>query len=133
MNGRAAYLDASAVVKLVVAESESGALRNYLVRWPTRASSALTRTEVIRALHRAGYDSRVAAARRLFHTLHLIRLDEPLLDHAADLPPRELRSLDAVHVASALALGSELGVLLTYDVRLAEAAKANGLHVEAPR
>ena len=132
MNGRTAYLDTSAFVKLVVAEPESSALRRYLVGWPQRVSAALIRTEAVRALRRAGYEHRVGAARRLLGGMTLIRLDEPLLDRAAELDPREMRSLDAVHLATALAIGSDLGVVVTYDARLADAANQLGLTVSAP-
>jgi uncharacterized protein len=132
MNGRAAYLDTSAFVKLVVPEPESAALRRFLMRWPERASATLLRTETVRALRRSGHDNRVGVARRLFSAIRLVRIDEPLLDRAGDLDPRELRSLDAIHLAAALAIGPDLGVLLTYDDRLAEAARQRGLVVQSP-
>ncbi len=133
MNGKTAYLDTSAFLKLVVAEAESAALRRFLLRWPERSSTALLRTEAVRALRRSGYDARVGGARRLLRTMRLIRLDEPLLDRAGDLDPRELRSLDAVHLAAALTVGSDLGILVTYDERLGEAARERGLAVGSPR
>lgn len=133
MNGRAAYLDTSAFLKLVVLEPESAALRRFLMRWPERASATLLRTEAVRALRRSGHDGRLGAARRLFTGMRLVRLDEPLLDRAGDLDPRELRSLDAIHLAAALAIGSDLGVLLTYDERLGDAARQRGLPVQSPR
>ena len=80
MSGSVAYLDTSAFVKLLVAEPESAALRNRLRRWPQRASATLLRTETIRALRRTGNSDLVGPARRLFTTLHLVRIDEPLLD-----------------------------------------------------
>jgi len=132
MNGKAAYLDTSAFLKLIVAERESGALRQFLLRWPERTSAILLRTEAVRALRRAGYDSQVGAARRLLGSMRLIRLDEPLLDRASELEPREMRSLDAVHLAAALTIGSDLGVLVTYDERLAGAARKRGLTVSSP-
>jgi predicted nucleic acid-binding protein len=132
MNGRVAYLDTSAFVKLVVVEPESRSLRRFLSRWPERTSATLLRTEAVRALRRSGHDARVGAARRLFGGMRLLRIDEPLLDRAADLDPRDLRSLDAVHLAAALAVGTDLGVLLTYDARLGDAARARGLVVESP-
>lgn len=132
MNGKAAYLDTSAFVKLVVAEPESRPLRMRLRRWPERASATLLRTETVRALRRSGHDHLVGQARRLFAAVHLIRLDEPLLDRAGDLGPAPLRSLDAVHLAAALSIGPDLGALFTYDVRLMEAARAQGLDVESP-
>lgn len=132
MNGSVAYLDTSAFVKLIVAEHESGALRTRLRRWPDRASATLLRTETVRALRRSGNDHLVGHARRLFAAVHLIRVDEPLLDRAGELGPTELRSLDAIHLAAALSIGADLGVVVTYDSRLREAAIAQGLHVEAP-
>lgn len=132
MSGKAAYLDTSAFVKLIVAEPESVALRMRLRRWPDRASATLLRTETVRALRRSGNDHLVGAARRLFAAVYLVRLDEPLLDRAGDLGPAPLRSLDAVHLAAALAIGPDLGALFTYDARLMEAALAQGLDVESP-
>ncbi len=132
MNGKAAYLDTSAFLKLIVSERESGALRRFLLRWPERTSAILLRTEAIRALRRAGYDSHVGAARRLFGTMRLIRLDQPLLDRASELDPPEMRSLDAIHLGAALTIGSDLGVLVTYDERLADSARRRGLTVSSP-
>jgi uncharacterized protein len=68
----------------------------------------------------------------LFGTLRLIRLDEPLLDRAGDLEPVELSSLDAIHLAAALAMGPDLGAIFTYDDRLSRAALSLGLAVESP-
>jgi len=132
LNRRTAYLDTSAFLKLIVAEPESVGLRTSLGRWPYRASATLVRTETVRALRRSGNDHLVEYARRLFGAIHLIRLDEPLLDRAGDLGPGELRSLDAVHLAAALSIGPDLGVVLTYDVRLREAALSQGSEVESP-
>lgn len=132
MSARAAYLDTSAFVKLIVSEPESEALRERLKHWPERASATLLRTETVHALRRSGNESLVGSARRLMRTLLLIRLDEPLLDHAGDLGPAHLRSLDAVHLAAALSIGSDLGVLFTYDERLSAAANEHGLQVESP-
>lgn len=132
MTGRAAYLDTSAFVKLLVTEPESAALRTRLQRWPDRVLAALLRTQTVRALRRQGNDALIGKARRLFGGLVLIRMDEPLLDRAGDLGPAELRSLDAVHLAAALSIGPDLGVLLTYDIRLRDAAAAQGVDVESP-
>jgi hypothetical protein len=132
MNGGAAYLDTSAFVKLIVAEAESTALRSRLAHWPQRASAGLLHTEAILALRRSGNDHLVGSARRLFGGLRLIRIDEPLLDRAGDLQPQDLRSLDAIHLAAALAIGPDLGMVFTYDDRLRRAALALGLDVESP-
>ncbi len=132
MSASAAYLDTSAFVKLVVAEPESAALRSQIIRWPDRVSAALLRTESIRALRRSGHEHRVPDARRLMTGVHLIRLDDPLLERAADLSPASLRSLDALHLAAALTIGPDLGAFVTYDERLQDAALAQGLTVLAP-
>jgi predicted nucleic acid-binding protein len=130
--GAVAYLDTSAFVKLIVAEPESSALRRAITRWPQHASSTLLRTETIRALRRSGNTGQVPAARRLLRGVRMVRVDEPLLDRAADLEPGELRTLDAIHLASALEIGQDLGVMIAYDIRLKEAAQAYGLAVESP-
>ena len=74
-------------------------------RWPERASSALLRAETIWALRRSGNTRHIPAARRLLRAVAMVRIDEPLLDRAADLEPGELRTLDAIHLASALEIG----------------------------
>lgn len=132
MNGRVAYLDTSAFLKLVVVEPESAALHRFLTRWPGRASASLLRAEAIRALRGAGQGAHLGAARQLLGGISLVRLDEPLLDRAAELDRRDLRSLDAIHLAAALAIGRDLGAFLTYDERLAGAARWHGLAVQAP-
>ncbi|HUY24598.1 MAG TPA: type II toxin-antitoxin system VapC family toxin [Candidatus Saccharimonadales bacterium] len=132
MSGSTAYLDTSAFLKLLIREPESDALLRALVRWQDRASASLIRTEAIRAVRRAGQDAAIGPARRLLEGMFLVRLDEPLLDRAAELNPLGLRSLDAIHLAAALAVGPDLAVFLTYDSRLADAAGAVGLPVEAP-
>ncbi len=132
MNAKAAYLDTSAFVKLIVEEPESKALKEYLLSWPNRVSSTLLRTETTRALRHSGNDKLIGKSRRMFGAVHLIRLDETLLDRAGDLEPVESRSLDAIHLATALSISSDLGVLFTYDDRLGEAAVSQGLYVESP-
>jgi len=132
MSASVAYLDTSAFVKLIVAEPESAALGARLRRWPDRASATLLRTEAVRALRHSGKSQFIGDARRMFAAITLIRLDEPLLDRAGDLGPGDLRSPDAIHLAAALSIGPELGVILTYDTRLRKAATAQGCPVESP-
>ena len=127
----AVYLDSSAIVKRVVRERESSALRRYLRTRQERVSCALARTEVVRAVRHLGPPA-VARARRILRRLDLIRLDDSLLDAAGMLEPRILRSLDAVHLAAALLIVPELDAIVTYDRRQAEGASWLGLHVEAP-
>lgn len=132
MAGRVAYLDSSAFVKLVVEEPGSRPLRGAMRRWPDAASSAVLRVETVRALRRSGHEHLVPAARRLLRRLSLIRIDEALLDRSAERGPVDLRTLDAIHLESALALGPDLGVLFTYGARLADAAGRCGIDVAAP-
>ncbi|MBW8059922.1 MAG: type II toxin-antitoxin system VapC family toxin [Solirubrobacterales bacterium] len=125
------YLDSSALVKLVVREAESEALVGYLAEHPSRASSALARVEVIRAV-RAHGQAAMVRARQLLERISLLHLDEALLDQAAALDGAVLRSLDAIHLAAARVLGDDLGELVTYDRRMAEAAERIGIPVSAP-
>jgi predicted nucleic acid-binding protein len=127
----AVYLDSSALVKLVIAEGESTALRRWLRRHPERISSALARVEVSRAV-RAHGEAAVARAKRVLARIRLVRIDDVLLETASELDTRVLRSLDAIHIASAQSLAGELEALATYDLRMAEAATLLGLPVRAP-
>ena len=128
----AVYLDTSALVKLVVPEPESAALRAELARWNRRVSSALVRAELIRASARVGAAAR-RLAERVLATLDLIAVDDAILDAAGRLRPPELRTLDAVHLASARVIGPALGGLVAYDTRLLDGARAVRLPTIVPR
>lgn len=128
---RATYLDSSAIVKLAVAEPESAALRRYLRRRRPVVASALARTEVGRALLPLG-DEAVRRGADVLARVELLRVSDRVLDVAARLQPPELRSLDAVHLATAQQLGSDLARVVTYDDRLSRAAAAMGWTVVAP-
>jgi len=125
------YLDSSALVKLVVVEPESRVLRRFLRDHPRRVSCGLARTEVPRAVRRHGADA-VARARTLLERTHLLRIDDALLDAAAELGPAHLRTLDAIHLAAARSLGAA-AVLVTYDARMADAARDLEIETLAPR
>ncbi|MBI3929445.1 MAG: type II toxin-antitoxin system VapC family toxin [Armatimonadetes bacterium] len=127
----AVYLDSSALVKLVVEEPESKPLRRFLQRHSVRVSSALARVEVPRAVRFQGGEARTRAA-LVLSRVQLLRLDDDLLDAAAQLEPGVLRSLDAIHLASAGALGEELEALVTYDARMQEVAGLLGIQVGSP-
>jgi predicted nucleic acid-binding protein len=127
----AVYLDSSALVKLVVQEPESAALAARLRRDEERASCALARVEVVRAV-RAHGPGAVTRARQLLERVSLVHLDDMLLDDAAELQGDELRSLDAIHLAAARALGDGLAELITYNRRMAAAARALSLPTGAP-
>jgi predicted nucleic acid-binding protein len=128
---RATYLDSSALVKLAVREPESVALRRYLSRQRPLISNALARTEVVRALLPVGPDA-VRRGREVLARVDLLRINDRILDVAGLLTPLELRSLDAIHLASAEQLGADLRAFVTYDERLAAAAAGRGLRVIQP-
>jgi predicted nucleic acid-binding protein len=128
----ATYLDSSAIVKLAVRETESLALRRFLRRRHPLLSSALARTEVLRALLPAGDDA-VARGRIVLQRLDLVRVNDRILNAAGVLRPLEVRSLDAIHLATAVELGDELQAFVTYDERLATAATTLGYKVLQPR
>ena len=132
MSAEVAYLDTSAAVKLLMTERESLALRRWLRRRPERASAALLRVELVRVVRRAGLPRLIPQARRLLAGIHLIRLDDALLDRASDLDPTELRSLDSIHLAAAASLGDDLAAVVSYDDRLLAAATSLGLRIATP-
>jgi uncharacterized protein len=127
----AVYLDSSALVKLAVREPESAALRRYLRRRRPWVSSALARTEVMRALMPTGAGA-IAAGHGVLARCDLVRLNIRVLDLAGQMQPTDLRSLDAIHLASAERLGTDLGALVTYDQRMANVARGRGLRVVSP-
>jgi hypothetical protein len=133
MSAEVAYLDASAVVKLLVREAETTALRRRLKGWARRASSALLRVELLRTVKRAGTPRLMEGARRQLASIDLIRLDDDLFERAAGIEPFTGRSLDAIHLATALSLGSDLTAVVTYDARMSAAAQLLGLPLMAPR
>jgi predicted nucleic acid-binding protein len=128
---RVIYLDSSAIVKLAVEEPESTALRRHLRRRRPLVSSALARAEVARALLPFGE----AARRRgqdVLSRLELLRVNDRILAVAGSLLPAELRTLDAIHLATAQQLEAELARLVTYDERMRAAAQAIGWAVISP-
>jgi uncharacterized protein len=124
------YLDTSAFIKLVRSEPESVALRRELVGRELLSSTLLV-VEGIRAARRYG-ELAARRARAGLTAVTLIPLDRVILSAAADLDPSQLRSLDALHLATVLSLGDELGRLYCYDNRLAGAAQAVGVEVSRP-
>ena len=131
MTGRV-YIDASALVRLVLAERGWEALSAYLADHPDRAVSAIAVTEVRRALLRSmGSAARARRAAEVLARIDLVAVTPAIIQRAGDLLPTMLRTLDAVHLATALEIGP-IAAVVTYDHRLAEAALANGINVAAP-
>jgi hypothetical protein len=118
-------------VKLVVHEPESAALSRYLRGRRPIIASALARVEVLRVSALFGLPAR-DRAHDVLSRLELIRINDRVLTLAGLLPPSELRSLDAIHLATASLLGDTLGKVVTYDARMAEAARGLGWTVVAP-
>jgi predicted nucleic acid-binding protein len=131
------YADTSALVKLVIREPESAAVERELMSWERLATSELTAIELPRAVARARSVGRAddAAARLVLEILaafSAVPRTDDVRALAAHLEPVELRTLDAIHIASALAVGEDLGAVMTYDRRMANAAERLGLEVATP-
>lgn len=124
-----AYFDASAIVKLVRHEPETLALFDLLDRDLDACTSALSEVEVMRALARLGTPT--ADVGEALRSFYLVDIDAGVRARAARLAPTGLRSLNAIHLATALEVGGDL-TLVTYDDRLAEAARSMGLEVASP-
>ena len=128
----AIYLDSSAFVKVVVQVSESAALRAFLAAAPARrVSSALLRTEALRAVRHLGPEA-LLAVREGLRRVDLVAMDDRILDAAGILGPKVLRTLDAIHLATALAVGDDMRLMVTYDERMVDAAERIGLKVASP-
>jgi predicted nucleic acid-binding protein len=125
------YLDASALVKLVVREAETEKLVAYLRPRRSRATSVVGLVEVRRAAARrpAVPTDRVEA---VLATVAAVGLDPALVAAAGAVRPTSLRTLDAIHLATAALLGDDLEAVVSYDVRLTQAAAEAGLPVTSP-
>lgn len=130
MNSSAAYLDASAFVKLLVDEPESDALEAFL-RGRSLTSSGLLRTEARRAVRHLGIDA-VEHVGSALSAVMLIDAGDEILDRAGMLDPRIMRNLNAIHLATALDVGRDLAVIVTYDDRMQRGASLLDLPVESP-
>lgn len=125
-----AYLDASAIVKLVLLEPESGTLHRWYVEARRLVTSRVGVVETVRAASRRSHD--VAHRARILSDLEILELTPPIADLAASVGGPLLRTLDAIHIATALATLPELDAFVTYDDRMAEAARSLGLPVVRP-
>ena len=127
------YLDSSALFKLVIEEGETPGLREYLRGQPgeLRIASALIRTEVVRAVARRNSGA-VLSAVHAVAKVTTVPVSAELLDAAAALQPPVLRTLDAIHLASALRFRHSLSAFVAYDDRLLDAARAAALPVIRP-
>lgn len=127
------YLDSSAIVKFAVREAESAAIaawRAELDSDDVLMTCELAISEVLRAVRRVDGDVEVALAH--VDALDQLAVDRNLLLGAGQLEPGGVRTLDAIHLSAALAAGEELSAVVTYDDRMADAARQLGLETLAP-
>lgn len=127
---RLAYADASALVKLILPEPESTALHRWYVEAERLITSRAGIIETERATRRRPHDQ--AHRKLILRDVEVLELDADIGRLAAALEPASLRTLDAIHLASAQALGAELDAFVTYDDRQADAARLIGLPVVRP-
>lgn len=125
------YVDASALVKLVLPEPESQPLLTFLAKSSRHVTHRIAIVEAVRAVTRREPAAQPRAA-EVFTHLDLVDLDAELIDTAAVVEPAGLRTLDAIHLAGAFRMGADLSAVVTYDQRLADAARAAGLRVVSP-
>lgn len=127
------YLDSSAIVKLVQREEESRDLMTFLAESGERVTSVIATVEVLRATRRTASSTRaLRRAGEVLDGLGLVELDLSIRARAAAIEPTGLRTLDAIHVATAIDLGDDVSAFVTYDDRQADAARRAGLNVESP-
>jgi len=118
-------------VKLVVEEPESAALRELFGRDPVQLASVLVEVEVVRAVRRS-VPSLLPQAERVVSQIAVVDVSETIRARARILDPVALRSVDALHLATALEVGDDLDAVVTYDARMAEAGRSIGLRVVSP-
>ena len=126
------YVDTSALVKLVASEPETPAFQSWRAQLhQDLVASDLVRTELLRVAHRLT-QAHILVAKEVLDSVRLVRVGERVFEQAGFLNPPSLRSLDAIHLASALDLGRDLEGMVTYDRKLAEAARLNNVTVMSP-
>jgi predicted nucleic acid-binding protein len=125
------YLDTSAASKLIFDESETEALRAFLCEWPRQVSSQLVEIELTRTVRRKA-QGRIVLLDNVFANMYLRPIGDDVVILAGLVEPATLKSLDAIHLATAVLLREAIGCFVTYDTRLAEAGRAIGLPVVAP-
>jgi len=129
----AAYVDASALVKLFKVERETDAFRLALADWPVQVASELIRVEAICTARRLGDEDTLRRADAALARITLVPLSPEIVELATDAYAPPLRAMDAIHLATALTMRDDLGALFVYDGDLHAAAEARGLNPLAPR
>ncbi len=129
----AAYLDASALVKLFKAERETEAFRAALADWPVQVTSEVIRVEAICTARRLGDAEVLQRVNATLERITLVPLTAEIIELATDAHIPPLRALDAIHLATALTIREDLGAMLVYDSDLHAAAEAHNLNPLAPQ
>ena len=127
-----AYVDSSALLKLAVRESETSPLEHAALDFEGLIASRLAALECRRVVRRLSNKRLQQAVEDALDAIYLVELTPAILELAARLDPPMLRSLDAIHLATAISIDDPDLAVLTYDQRLAEAAAVNGLRVLQP-
>ena len=130
---KAAYLDASALVKLFKAEPETVAFRAGLGDWPVQVSSELIRVESVCTARRLGGEDVLQRALAILERIELVPISPEIIQLATRAFTPVLRAMDAIHLATALSMREDLGTMFVYDADLYAAAEADGLNPTAPR
>jgi hypothetical protein len=125
-----AYVDASALTKLILDESGSSAMRRWYVESENVTTSLISLVETRRAVRRHRHDP--AHLESVLRSVVSLAVSPAVIAEASSIEPPTLRTLDAIHIASARQLGAEIDAFVTYDDRLAAAARAIGLPVVRP-
>lgn len=125
------YLDASALVKLVLRERETHALESAIRDAAVCYTNVIGRIELERAVRRESLDEEGHLESVVART-EQVPLNVAIVAAAGVLPPRSLRSLDAIHLATLLAMRDEVDAFYCYDQRLADAAREHGIDVRSP-
>jgi predicted nucleic acid-binding protein len=127
-----AYVDSSALLKLVVEEPETSRLEAHLAERDGFVVSRLAIVECRRAVQRVANKRVLQVLEQVLQAIYLVEITPAISEQASQLSPPVLRSLDAIHIATALAIGDPHVDVITYDQRMTDGARANGLRVVRP-
>jgi len=129
----AAYVDASALVKLFKAERETEAFRTALADWPVQVTSELIRVEAICTARRLDDQDVLQRAKAALELINLIPVTPEIIELATDAYTPSLRAMDAIHLATAITMREDLGAMFVYDGDLHAAAHTHHLNPIAPQ
>lgn len=128
----AAYIDASALVKLFKPERETSAFRVALGDWPVQVASELIRVEAVCTARRLGGEDVLQRAEAALELINLIPVSPEIIELATGAHAPALRAMDAIHLATALTMRNDLGAVFVYDNDLHAATQAHQLNALAP-